>query len=506
MSMDNEKAEDLGSISSEETEETKKREELEAEEIEETKEACNAEELTRQKKAANEFWAKNNLGQTQVFINSLNGNFSVGARKSAEKLDKKLSAKKYDLKDRKDCIEFVETCRGSEYLAVALILCAFEVVALTDLPELKNKILTYLPVTAKDEEEKKAGFAREDPYLSVDTLLCVIGGFCFTTETGQICVTLGEDSVRVLANIREQFPVLWDSLIRWLLKLTDNHTYHTAFEAYQMAAAFARVISLDFTNAEKKIFPSMYANPGNEELLGTLLYLLYRDTKHRQKAEDILWKWIQSDGKWFWKSTCLTCLLLLENGCEWPYKEELKQLIWKKMPSFQWKDWSFVVELLFSSPYYRTLFAEILRDACASEHNREKQWFWSEIYVRLLRRCYYKVSDTRSALPLVACDTKAQQFCISPIICTVMRRYPLRKQLYIILEAYLEEIAFYSCSEIMLNHVTAFFFNMSSSASEYHLDILAFLKRCHGRVAKQIYRSLAGIKEEKRRLCTHERI
>ena len=112
MSMDNEKAEDLGSISSEETEETKKREELEAEEIEETKEACNAEELTRQKKAANEFWAKNNLGQTQVFINSLNGNFSVGARKSAEKLDKKLSAKKYDLKDRKDCIEFVETCRG----------------------------------------------------------------------------------------------------------------------------------------------------------------------------------------------------------------------------------------------------------------------------------------------------------------------------------------------------------------------------------------------------------
>lgn len=481
----------------EEVEETTK---IEAEEKEDVE---NLSDLTRKKQAEKEFWAENNMAQTQIFINSMDGNLNFGYKQSTEKFEPKKHVKTYDLKNQDECSEFVETYKDSEYLAVALILCTFEAVVIGDLPELKSKMLECLPVTESEDCDGNETL-KQNPYLSMNTILGVIGGNRFITRDGQKCIGLGEPSEKALGNMMEQFPVLKDSIVLWLIQLSNNYKYRTTFDAYQIATAFARIIALDMNDAKKRIFPQMYSDPGNAELLGTLLYILYQDVGQRKEVENILLQLMRSDGKWFWKSVCMTYLFLLENNYEFIDKEELKKTIRKNIRSFQWWDWVYVRELLFRSKYIRTLFAEIFGDAYAAAGDKDTQQLWAKMYINLVRRCYYKVNSRLVELPLVACDTKWQQMCISHVIGKVMSNYHLRKQLFFILEGYLKELSSYNYSEIIIGHISAYLFNMASVAPEYRQDISYFLRRCQNKAAGQIYKRLCCAYDKKGELSVHE--
>lgn len=497
MNAEDEKQNTPDNVMNEELEEITKIEEEEKEEAE------SPSDLIRKKQKENEFWAENNMAQTQIFINSMNGNLNYDYKHSAEKLETRRDVKRYNLQKVDECTEFVETYRNGEYLAVALILTAFEAVVVGDLPELKQKMLECLPVAGSEDDEEDE-LPKKNPYLSINTILGVIGGEQFTVEDGPTCIGLGSASSEALSNMIEQFPMLRDAIVRWLVKLSENYKYRTTFDAYQIATAFARVIAIDMTDARKRIFPQLYSDPSNAELLGTLLYILYKNAEQRKAAEDILRQWMKSDGKWFWKSACLTYLFLLENSYEFIYKDELKNAIRKNIWSFQWKDWAYVRELLFRSKYIRTLFAEIFGDMYASAGDKNTQRACARMYIDLVRRCYYRVNSELVELPLVACDTKCQHKCLSPVIGKVISDYYLRRQLYYILESYFKEISYYNCSVIVINHISAYLFNMISAAPKYREDIICFLKRCQNKVAEQIYKSLCYTHEKKGELSLHE--
>ena len=74
-----------------------------------------------------------------------------------------------------------------------------------------------------------------------------------------------------------------------------------------------------------------------------------------------------------------------------------------------------------------------------------------------------------------------------------MSSYRLRMQLYVILETYLKELSGYNFSVNMINHLSAYFYNMASSDAIYQEDVLYFLKNCNSKVANQIYKKLYSI-------------
>ncbi|MEH2957586.1 hypothetical protein [Candidatus Merdisoma sp. JLR.KK006] len=470
-----------------------------SEDILKSEETESLEELTQQKRSEKEFCAENNTAQTQIFINSMNGDLNWGYRKIMEEVEKQKRKKEFDLREREECAEFVERFRDSEYLALALILCVFEAMAVSELPELKSGLLGCLPITPNGDNESRER-TNQDPYLSLNTILNVIGGHQFITEDGQKCVSLGENSVQALNNILEQFPTLRNSVVCWLLELSDKYMCRTAFDAYQIAMAFARVISLDIADAKSRIFPRMYSNPGNAELLGTLAYVLYQDTECRRDIKEILSQWVKSDSRWFWKAASMTCLFLVKDNEEFPYEEDLKRAIKRNLSYIQNNEWMFLRELLFSSKYFRTMIAEIFAKTNSEIKSRNGKTELARQYINLIRRCYYKVNSILVELPLVACDAKKQQKFLSEIVKKVMSEYYLRKQLYILLEAYLKEISSYTCSEDVLNHISAYFYNMALSDLEYQQDVLSFLKNCQNSVSEQIYKRLYIAYDNKRRV------
>ena len=137
--------------------------------VEEKEDVEDLSDLNRKKQAEKEFWAENNMAQTQIFINSMDGNLNLGYKQNTEKFEIENHAKTYDLQNQDDCVKFVETYRNSEYLAVALVLCTFEAVVIGDLPELRSKMLECLPTTDSETCEENE-ISKRNPYLSMNTI------------------------------------------------------------------------------------------------------------------------------------------------------------------------------------------------------------------------------------------------------------------------------------------------------------------------------------------------
>lgn len=473
---------------------------MQQEAAEENEDVDNSFDLEQRKRTANEFNVEGNAAHTQIFIQNLS-TLNANYKQSAEQSDSKLSEKSYDLRNSEECSEFVEKYRDSEYLVMAIILSTFEVVTVGDVPDLREKVMEYLPVTEiLDKEETEEHRSQWDPYISLNTILTVIGGKRFVREDGQPCVGLGEGSSRALSHILSQFPMLKNPIVSWLIHVNEIYKYRTAFDAYQIATAFARVISLDIVDARRSIFPQLYTNPDNAGLLGILAYKLYEDIVLRKDAESIILQWIGSDGVWLWRSACLAFFALLENGDDGDgasFEMNLKRTISKRILCFKRNDLIFTAELLIQSKHFRTMIANVLYYVFSRANDREKRLRVVQIYINLIRRCYYLVNDSFMELPLVVCDTKQQQEYLAGIISQLMSVYRLRKQLYAILRAYLKELSGYDFSEKVINYICAYFYNMASSDEAYQQDVLEYLKMCRNRAARQIYDKLCHTYEKK---------
>lgn len=479
--------------------------ERDSEDIEEHETVDSVSDLKQEKHIKNKFHAEGNVAQQQIFIQNLNWSNEYQEQRQQKDHCAKVS-KKYDLRDARQCTEFIETYGNSEYLAAAIILSTFEVVTLADFSDLQETFMQYLPTV----EVREQGETREtgttvsslNPYISIDTIMTVIGGKRYVAKDGQICIGIGNGSKKALFHILEQFPRLRNAIVSWLIHVNETYQYRTYFSAYQITTAFARIASFDMVNAKKRIFTPLYSSPKNAGLLGNLIYKLYKDKETRGDAEDILIQWIQSDSVWLWKSVCLSYSFLAEDQFPVSFESELRESICRRLMQFNRADWSYISALLMNSVVIRSMFADAFSDIYGKLKSRDDRELLAQKYLNLIRRGYYRVNDSKMELPLVACDTQKQQESFRQIIVQVMSVYRLRKQLYIILEAYLNELSLYHFSERMVNHITAYFYLMASSDMSYLQDVLSFLNKCDCVVSNQIYMKLQNI-YKREGLCQH---
>ncbi len=460
------------------------------EEIVEKEEIDNSSDLEKNKQhISSEFNAEGNMAQTQIFIQNLNGTIPEWLKDEVVVSSKK-TKEVYDLQNKQQCADFVEKYGNSNYLAVAIILSIFEVVILQDLPDLEEQLIKYLPEIKVSDNENSLYNNWHNPYISLNTILSVIKGKQFAADNGQTYIGLGVNAERALINILEQFPVLSRSIIDWLIHLHEIYQYHTSFDAYQIMAAFARVVSVDIADAKARIFPRLYTKSENIGLLGNLAYRLYGDVTIKQEIEAIVVRWISSDSIWLWKSACMVYSFLMEDNINVSFGDILETAISKRFWILQGHDLNFIVLLLLRYAHFRTLFAHVLYIVFVDAKSREEKYQAGRIYISLIRRSYYQVNASFVELPLVACDKKQQQQYIAPLIQHVMSFYNLRKQLYAILKAYMREISGYEYSMNIVEHIAAYFYNMVSSNISYQQDVLYFLEKCNYKVANQVYRRL----------------
>lgn len=460
----------------------------EVEEPEDNDEVGSSAELEKKKQITNEYNVEGNTAQKQFFVQNLNMVYKQMPREAAA--DK--SPKKYDLRQPEECSEFIEKYKNSDYVAVAIILCTFEAVSLGDLSNLQEELLKYLPkVERSGDEGEIEQDIRRNPYLSLNTLLSVIGGKRFIAVEGQTCTGLGENSKQALVNLMEQFPSLRRPIISWLIHVNEVYKYNTTFDAYQIATAFARVISLDVADAEMRIFPRLYSEPKNAGLLGILMYKLYGDALIQESVQTIILQWIKSESTWLWKPVCLVYSYLKQDGrIDISFESALGRVISKRFGRFKGNDLAFISLILVQSEAFRTMLAKVIHDTYLKANAREGRITVAVQYIKLVRSCYYLVNRACMELPLVACDTKQQQDFLAPLVEQVMSEYRLRKQLYVILEAYMKEISDYNCSDGTINHVAAYFYNIASSDFDFQQDVLYFIQNCRCRASQKIYERL----------------
>lgn len=439
-------------------------------------------------RTAHEFYAQGNTASTQIFIGHL-GAMNLDSQKKATPSGP-LVGQTYSLHTRKGCREFVERYKSSEYLAVAIVLSVFELVYLGDLYELIRLLMEELPDTVEVEE---AAPPVRNPYISVDTYLSTIGGEWFTSQEDRQYVGLGQNSHQVLQNLWEQFPALRDSICRWLVRLCRNYKVRTAFDAYQMVCAFARVICLDFEDSRKRIFSRLCSNPENLGLLGNLVCKLYGEAGLRGEMEELLRNWLGTRDSWLWRPACLACSFLIPGLSEERFGRALERTVRARLNRLTRNDSAFLAILMFQSEYFRSLLARLLGRMVQKASNRMDRLTTAQTYLYLLRSCYYLVDARRPELPLGACDTKEQQRALTPVLAEVMSQVNLRKQLYAILRAYLKELNRYQYSDYLFNHLWAYFYNLAQGSPIYWSDILEFLSSCRGKLGQRLYERMLSM-------------
>lgn len=457
--------------------------------LEDDKPIGSSSDLEQEKqRRAQDFYAQGNIGTTQVFINSLGSMNWDSQRKQAPEARPTLN-QTYQLHIRADCAKFVEQYKNSEHLAVAIVLSAFELVRLSDLSELKDSLMGELPAADPAREDDVA--VVRDPYISVDTFLSAIGGEWFTNQDGQQCVGLGEDhSQQAMQNLWELFPSLRDPICRWLIHIYQVYKFRTAFDAYQIVCAFTRVISLDFEDAQKRIFSRLFSQCEYEILLGNIMCKLYEDIALRKKLDRMLLNWLAPKSDWLWRPACLACSFLMPKMELEQLSAPLEKAVKRRLIRLTRGDSAFLAVLLSQSSYFRIMLAGLLGKAVQQADRQAGRLTSIQSYLYLIRSCYYIVDAHHPELPLVACDTLEQQRCLTPILRETISQTSLRKQLYAILRAYLEELSRYQCTPALFDHLCAYFYNMAQSAPEYWPDILQFLNRCKGKLPQQIYERL----------------
>lgn len=224
------------------------------------------EDFQQAKREVHKIDAKDNYANIQFFVNQMNCGDGQHFREVGSSTRSKQCGH-FALDKPKDCAKFIEEYRNGEYLALAIILAIFEVVSISDLPDIEKRLISFLPAVT-DAEGKIADEHRSDPYLSLQSKLAVIGAKNFVWEDGKSGVGFGEKSNQVLVNIWSQFPALRSSIISWLIDLNRIHDYRTTFDLRQIIRAFSKIIALDFGNATREFFSKALFEPRKFVLLG----------------------------------------------------------------------------------------------------------------------------------------------------------------------------------------------------------------------------------------------
>lgn len=196
--------------------------------------------------------------------------------------------------------EFGEKVKGGEHFAVAVILCVFEYVELDDLQDLKLKLLNEFPKTIDEEGNEIA--IRQNPFISIDSLLKTINGKMFVLDNGTNCIGLGKNRPQAIKNLWQQFPSLRSSIARWMINVSDTFQYRTNFKTAQITNAFVNVLKWILIAGVNHFFQRFVSDSEKYILLGLIAIELYNDINYRQKILPFIKQWADSSSSWKWKS------------------------------------------------------------------------------------------------------------------------------------------------------------------------------------------------------------
>ena len=198
----------------------------------------------------------------------------------------------FDLTDAEQFALFGEKYKAEEHFAFAIVLCVFEYIELDDLPKIKSKLIKELPKSKNKTGEEIE--IQTDPYMPISSLLKIIKGKRFQTADGISCVGLGERRSIALKNLWTQFPVLRESISRWLMDVSNTFEYRTNFDALQVANAFINLLKNDYGASIRYIFPKLYSNSNKMWLLWKIAFSLKSDANYEEKMLPIVIDWVSS--------------------------------------------------------------------------------------------------------------------------------------------------------------------------------------------------------------------
>lgn len=425
------------------------------------------------------------------------GNTSFGVHDVREVTRNSIAiGKEYDLSDAEQLAEFGEIAKAGGPFAVAVILCVFEYVELDDLQVLKSKLLAELPKVT-DEEGKEIG-VYQNAYISINSLIRLVKGKMFITESGQNCIGLGISRPTALKNLWQQFPTMRDHIARWLLNISDLFEYRTNFNTAQIIVAFVNFFKLDFNAGISLFFQKLYSSPDKYWLLGFIALELYNDSAYRHKILPHINQWAESSGSWLWKSALYVYANIRKGEENTAFDDKVGKALaircnFLEYDDTRYENLPYIGMLLINSERLRTLIASMLGDLVTGNRNYNEKRLACLWYLELLRYGYYLVSAEMTSLPLVACDKKQQLENLLPMLEVLLSRYDTRRLLFVTLESYLKEISSYEVEKATLNHIKAFLQLLAQINPRFRGDILLFLKRCDCKITKEIEKYLESL-------------
>lgn len=413
--------------------------------------------------------------------------------------------KVYDLSIAEEFAEFGEKVKGGEHFAVAVILCVFEYVELDDLQDLKLKLLNEFPKTIDEEGNEIA--IRQNPFISIDSLLKTINGKMFVLDNGTNCIGLGKNRPQALKNLWQQFPSLRSSIARWMINVSDTFQYRTNFKTAQITNAFVNVLKMDFNAGVNHFFQRFVSDSEKYILLGLIAIELYNDINYRQKILPFIKQWADSSSSWKWKSALYVYSNIKYEERDAEFDNKVRKSIINLYSMIERDDWrkenmTYIRILLISFERTRTLISEVLNEWINNMHGYKNKQMICIWYLELLTYEYYKISGNQPNLALVVCDKKQQLENLLPVVNATLQIYDARKCLFLLLESYLKEISKYDITKKTLNGLKAFFQLTYENNPRFQRDIILFLRKCNCRLADEIKNFI----EKKLSLQTSEKI
>lgn len=452
-----------------------------------------ADDLMKEK-ADNKFIARENTAQIQIFVQNANFDNKADIKQVLDLVNVgDGNEKQFDLRKMEDCAEFFDACKKREYIALAIVLSAFEIVPIGDYANLKDALMEYLPsVWQVDQEGTETYIQQTNSYISLNTALSVIRGKIFITDDGQRCIGYGEGSEEVLSNIWIQFPDLRKPMINWLIKVYEMFEYKTSFEVYQVVRAFIRIITEDFQYSRIQVFDRLYVKQDNLGFIARLAKELLEDKRFNTDILNMVQRWMESESNWLWKSALLVCMHTYGPDIDGQLYKTMINALKGRMLGLQNSDFRFISQFVGNARNVRTIVAFVFYELSQSD-NMQGEERLAQIYLKMIRYGYYQIDQNKIDLPFVIYDSKGQLENMRFILAYIMTRYDLYRQLCRILQAYLEEISNYNVSSGTMNHLTAYFYVLTRDAVDYRGDILLFLSELKGWIAKKIYNKLIKI-------------
>jgi len=258
--------------------------------------------------------------------------------------------------------------------------------------------------------------------------------------------------------------------------------------------AFTNIIKLDFSSGERHILGRLYSNEKKAWLLGSIAILLYQDEKFQNRTISIVQSWVNSKGHWWWKPAYYFYTYVENLATNVDIESELyNTLVYKmgrlldfRLDVFSIDDLFYISRFLIYSERARTLMSKTFAGLLKRRKTYQEKQLLIEFYLIFLKEGFWRVSEEYHALPLVACDNKAQHINILPLASGALQKYDTKRPLFNILQAYIKELSGYSVEEKIVKRLKAFFVLWVEHNTRHSYDISKMLKDCKCHLATDI--------------------